>query len=67
MNSPQNLFVRERRARIMNMILAAILAAPLLAGGAKIDKEAKKVVEEFRSLYFLKIYFDSSLDRQSFI
>ena len=38
----------------MNMIIAAILSAPLLAGGAKVDKEAKKVVEEFRSLYFLK-------------
>jgi hypothetical protein len=42
----------------MNIIIAAILATPFLAGGETQDKEAKDVVKEFRSIYFLKTTSD---------
>jgi hypothetical protein len=42
----------------MNIIIAAILATPFLAGGATQETEAKDVVKEFRSIYFLKTTSD---------
>ena len=42
----------------MNMIIAALLATPFLAGGSDLEKEAKKAVEDFRSVYFLNTTTD---------
>ncbi len=43
----------------MNILIVSILAAPLLAGGSDTEKEAKKAVEDFRSVYFLKSTTDA--------
>ncbi len=42
---------KERNGFMINVILAVVLAAPLMAGGNEKDREAKAVVAEFISIY----------------